>query len=55
MKTKIVKLPQKGAVAKVTKERSKLRNQPASPALRKILRKENGAIDAPQKKDLTLA
>ena len=50
MTTKTVKLPQKGAVAKITAERSKLRKQPASPKLREIFRKENDTSEAPQKK-----
>lgn len=50
MTTKTVKLPKKGAVAKITEERSKLRKQPAKPQLREILRKENDTTEAPQRK-----
>lgn len=50
MTTKAVKLPQKGAVAKITEEQKKLRRQPASPKLREIFRKENDTTEAPQKK-----
>lgn len=46
-----IKLPQKGAVARVTEERKKLRHQPASSDLREIFKKEKDtAPTAPEKK-----
>ena len=50
MPTNNVKLPKKGAVARITEERKKLRKQPVSPKLREILRKENDTTDDTQKK-----
>ncbi len=50
MTAKTVNLPKKGAVAKITAEREKLRKQPASSKLREIFRKENDTSKAPQKK-----
>ncbi len=47
---KTAKVPQKGAVAKITAERAKLRKQPASSKLREIFRKENDTSEQPQKK-----
>ncbi|MBI2605413.1 MAG: hypothetical protein HYW49_04960 [Deltaproteobacteria bacterium] len=41
MSNKTVRFPQKGAVAKITEERGKLKNQPASKKLREIFKKEN--------------
>ena len=49
-KTATAKVPQKGAVAKITAERAKLRKQPASSKLREIFRKENDTSEQPQKK-----
>jgi len=50
MTIKAAKLPQKGAVARITEEQKKLRKQPVSPRLRDVFRKENDTSEAPQKK-----
>ncbi|MGK5088024.1 hypothetical protein WDW86_10745 [Bdellovibrionota bacterium FG-2] len=50
MTTKNVKLPQKGAVAKITEIRKGLRNQPASKDLRDVFKKDKDApAELPEK------
>ena len=52
MAIQTVKLPQKGAVAKITEERKRLRRQPVSPNLRDVFKKDKGITPEVQDKKI---